>query len=229
MTATAFAGAFAAGLLSAFNACMLSMSPAVAAYFAGRKSGARAKTAAAAMALTLGLGSGLAIVGGIAGAAGDSFRISGPVWDRILGVVFLILGLGLTGVRLPVASPVRVIFFYARAESRRQDDGIVSGAFLLGLSLAFSPSPYSSPLLMAVLASAASSGAVLTGVVYAFLYGLGHGLPLALVALAAGRLHHNLSHLPWFRFAIKTAGLLMGVWGLYLLLRGDGDHRQHRH
>ena len=83
------------------------------------------------------------------------------------------------------------------------------GAFLFGILFGVVASPCSTPILAAIATIAAARGSVPQGALLLFVYGLGKGVPLLLLGLAAGSL-------PAMRSISRATGVLTKIGGAAL-------------
>ncbi len=143
----------------------------------------------------------LSILGGIAGYLGIFLNESfGKYWALIMGVIALLAaGLAFYGPRLKVR----------QLESLRKPG--VWGSFIYGII--YSLGTAVAPLLL-LLSFVAAKADVFYGLVLAFLFGIGRGLPFLLVGLFASSVS-KLAKLSWLR---KSIQIISGMALLYLSL-----------
>ena len=181
--------AFGGGLLAGFGPCVLPMMPAVFGYVTGSAAAGDAegqqpgyrRGLVLSGVFVLGMSAVFTLIGAAAGLLGHALLIAG--WaSYVVAFVCLVLGLHLLGlVRLPLDR-----FSIQAGRPRRAG---IPGAFVLGALFALVASPCSTPVLAVIATMAASEGDAAGGAVLLFLYGLGKGVPLLLIGLAAGSLH----------------------------------------
>jgi cytochrome c-type biogenesis protein len=180
--------AFGGGLLAGFGPCILPMMPAVFGYVTGSVAGSDGEKQQTGYrqglslsgAFVLGMSALFSVIGAAAGLLGHALLIAG--WaSYVLAFACLLLGLHLLGlIRLPVDR-----FSIQTVRPRRRG---IPGAFALGALFALVASPCSTPVLAVIATMAASERDAAGGAALLFLYGLGKGVPLLLIGLAAGSL-----------------------------------------
>jgi cytochrome c-type biogenesis protein len=187
----AFGIALVGGLVAGLGPCVLPMLPAVFGYITGTVAGHAAETddgvaPLRALALTgafvLGMSLVFTAIGVAAGAIGRALIVGSWAYYVVAGVC-LVLGLHMLGlISLPVDrlnAPLPV------QRPRRQ--GLI-GALLFGMLFGLVASPCSTPILAAIATIAAATGDPARGGALLFVYGIGKGVPLLLLGVAAGSL-----------------------------------------
>ncbi len=154
--------AFAGGLLTAANPCVIAMVPLMVAYVAGQQT----RSVARSFLLSLAFAIGLTIMFGILFLAtwvASSF-LRAEWWAYVAGGVCLLMGLHLLGaVNFRIPAPAGV---------QPRQKGLV-GAFLLGLLFGLVSLPCAGPVLLALLAVVPLKGAAF-GLTLLVPYSLGH-------------------------------------------------------
>ncbi len=170
--------AFAGGLLTSANPCVLVAAPLVVGFAGGTEAGRR-HPALLSGAFVLGLAGAFTLLGLAAALTGTLLGDVGWGWKAALGVVLLLVGLHLAGwVRwLPAPDPTRL--------RRFQGAGLL-GAFALGGLTGTLSAPCATPALAAVLTLVALQRRILWGGALLFAYALGHGLLLFLAGTSSG-------------------------------------------
>jgi cytochrome c-type biogenesis protein len=208
----AFAVAFAGGMVAGFGPCVLPMLPAVFGYVTGQVAetpGIPGRTTwlrglALAATFVLGMSLFFASIGALAAILGRAL-LAGAWAHYIVAAICLVLGLQMVGViDLPFDALNR---FVPNTHPERR--GFV-GAFLFGILFAVVASPCSTPILAAIATIAATRGSVPQGAALLFAYGLGKGVPLMLLGLAAGSL-------AVMRSISRATGVLTKVGGVALI------------
>ena len=93
------------------------------------------------------------------------------------------------------------------------------GAFLVGIIFAFGWTPCVGPVLAGILALAAQSGSLATGVLLLAVYALGLGLPFLALGLAFDRVAPLLARLRrWSRLIELLTGLLLVAMGVMIYM-----------
>lgn len=160
--------AFAGGLLTAANPCVLAMVPLMIGYVAGQERRGVGRSFLLSLTFALGLTITFAVLFLATWAASSVLRASW--WSYVAAAVCLLMGLHLIGLlRLHIPTPAGM------QPTRR---GFV-GALLLGLLFGLVSLPCAGPVLLALLAVVPLSGAAF-GAMLLLAYSLGHcGLVLA--------------------------------------------------
>ncbi|MGD8452636.1 MAG: cytochrome c biogenesis protein CcdA [Phycisphaerae bacterium] len=203
--------AFAGGLLTAANPCVLAMVPLMVAYVAGQ--GAQSKRHVAySFLLSLMFSIGLTITFGVMFLAtwAASSVLQASWWSYIAGAVCLLMGLHLLGV-LHVRIP-------APAGVRPAQKGFV-GALLLGLLFGLVSLPCAGPVLMVLLAIVPLHGMALGAVLLAA-YSLGHCGLILVGGTSMGLVQRMADSRDWQRgtdVLRRVAGLLIIAVGLWVL------------
>ncbi len=197
----------AGGVVTGLNPCCLSLYPAAAATCCATRDERLSRTFATAVAFAVGIALATTALGVLAAFAGRTLTSLGG-WSRyLIAGVPLVMGAQLLGwIRLPIGVSERKIL-------RR---GVVP-SFLTGLLLSLVLIPCGTPLLAAVLSYAAYRGSVPYGGMLLFLYGIGTGVPILLVATTAGGFAARFDGTAWQRWIESTAGMLLLALGLYIL------------
>lgn len=212
------AAIFAAGLLTFASPCVLPLMPIYLATIAGGRSGEKAqsrRTLSLAFAFTLGLGATFITLGALAASVGKlliTHRTAITVVSGALMVLFGLRSLGLLRIAL-LDRDVRPGLQRVRSASSHLGAGLFGAAFALGWS------PCIGPVLAAVLTyAAAHSETPWRGAGYLGVYAAGLGLPMLVLAGAAGQAGARLKPL---RRALpkleKLTGLAMAGIGLWTL------------
>jgi len=187
----AFGIALVGGLVAGLGPCVLPMLPAVFGYITGTVAGdvaeAHEKNAPLrALALTgifvLGMSLVFTAIGVVAGAIGRALIVGAWAYYVAAGVC-LVLGLQMLGL---IALPVDRLNALLPLQRPRQR-GLL-GALLFGMLFGLVATPCSTPILAAIATIAAASGDPVRGGVLLFVCGLGKGVPLLLLGVAAGSL-----------------------------------------
>lgn len=164
--------ALLAGVLTSFTPCSLSSIPLVIGYVGGV--GQRDTKRAFWLSVTFAAGAAVTFtaLGVIASLAGKLIGTSASWWYIILGALMILMALQTWGIFEIIPS------IYLISKNTRK--GFV-GAFIAGILGGIFSSPYSTPVLIALLAIVAGKGSILWGILLLLLYSIGHGI-LAIVA-----------------------------------------------
>ncbi len=195
LTALSFGIALLGGLIAGFGPCVLPMIPAIFGYLTRSISrgegddtrsvtvGSTRSVTARSLAITLvfvfGLATTSAAIGALAAGLGHAVLVGRwAYW--IVAAICLVMGLQLLGViQLDMSGLNRFV-------SRRPDAKGYHGAFAFGLVFGLVATPCSTPVLAVIATLAAATGDIPTGAGLLFVYGIGKGMPLLLVALFSG-------------------------------------------
>lgn len=202
------AAAFAGGLLTAANPCVLAMVPLMVGYVAGQESRGVGRSFLLSLTFSVGLTITFAILFFATWAASSVLKASW--WTLVAAAVCLLMGLHLVGllhVRIP-----------APAGLQPKRKGFI-GALLLGLLFGLVSLPCAGPVLLALLAVVPLSGAAF-GATLLVAYSLGHcGLVLA-GGTSMGLVQRLADSRGWTRSAEvlrRAAGVLILWVGVFLL------------
>lgn len=216
----------AGGLLTAFNPCCLPMYPAVLGFMGhsccrgetdkhrieSRPSGGMQTRIA--LVFVLGMAAATAMMGLITAALGWVFGRFDPLFQMLLALVPIVMGLSLLGL-LPIRLPTWHFQTLHDIDANRLKHALTAfgAGFLFSLAIA----PCATPILLGILTLVAMQGDLIWGGVLMFIYGLGTGLPLLLIGHGFERLQ------PWLATPRRQRGLrtisgllLLGV-GVYVL------------
>lgn len=205
--AVALPAALAAGFITGLNPCCLPMYPAAAATCCAVREEPKRRSVTSAIAFMLGLAVATTIMGVAAAAAGRRLSAVGGWLPYVVALIPIIAGMHFLGmIRIP--SP-RLPAVQARAGT----------AFLGGLLVSLVIAPCGTPLLASLLSYAAYDGSLLYGGLLLFVYGVGAGLPVLVLGLAAARLAARLDRCGVRLWVDRVTGALLLAMGLYLLWR----------
>ena len=211
-TFAAFGIAFLGGMVAGFGPCVLPMLPAVFGYVTGQVADtpgispgtAWRKGLALSATFVLGMSLLFASVGAAAALLGRALFVGAWAY-YVVAAICVVLGLQMLGViNLPFDALNRFL-----PNTRPERRGFV-GAFLFGILFGVVASPCSTPILAAIATIAAARGSVSQGALLLFVYGLGKGVPLMLLGLAAGSL-------TVMRSISRATGVLTKLGGVALI------------
>lgn len=217
---------YAAGLLTSFSPCAISLLPLTLAYLgtseedavggfsiAGNIKLVKSISYAAGLAITLAaFGLGAALLGQLFGSS--STNTFGNLPSLLAAAISFIMGLNLLGVvQFSFPSPgenSNILFFANKLPAYAQ-------AFVLGASSAVISSPCSSPVLSSLLAFVASSGRPAIGSIFLFIFSLGYATPVVAAGALSGAANtlYTSKGIPWINNTL--ASVLVG-FGTYSLL-----------
>ncbi len=196
------------GVVTGLNPCCLSLYPAAAATCCAARGERLSRTFWSATAFVLGIAFATTLLGVLAAIAGRAMTGVGG-WSRyVIAAVPLVMGLHLLGwIRLPIGI----------WDHQRTPRGGAVAPFVSGLLLSLVLVPCGTPLLASVLSYAAYKGSAAYGGVLLFLYGMGAGLPVLIVAMTAGGLAARLDGHGWRPWVDRAVGVALLGLGFYIL------------
>ncbi len=168
------AAAFLAGMFSFLSPCVLPLVPTYLAYLGGDQG----RPVRNALFFILGFSVIFILLGLPFTVLGGLLQNYKPVLARVGGVVLILFGLYMLGLKLPFLAQMRGVSYTG-------DTTKPWGAFLMGAALATAWLPCIGPILGGILTLTAMQG--FGGLVYLVAYTLGLAVPFFLVALFADR------------------------------------------
>ncbi len=212
-SALAALGCLLWGVISVlFSPCHLASIPLMVGYVAGQGKILVGKQAAGyALLFSLGLFISIAIVGFICTLLGRMLGDISPLWGIPIGLVCIVLGLSLAGVKACSLPSGHIGRFQMKGHS---------GAFLLGLGYGLLSGTCTFGFIAPILAMVTVQGEVVKGMTLISFFALGHCLPIMLAGCSAAFAQRILagkgmqSASLWVR---RLAGGLVALVGLYFL------------
>lgn len=203
---------FVGGLLTASNPCVLVMIPLMMSFVAGRKAGTAGigRSFIYSLIFVLGLSVTFVLLGMAAALAGKLYGNVSGVWNWLVVVVCLAMGLHLMGIwEFNIPAPLR---FNPKTKG-------ALGALILGLLFGFVSAPCAAPILVVLLTYLAGSGAsVLYGGFLLLVYALGHSVLVLIAGTSMGAARtlieskKTTTMLLWMR---RGAGAVIVLVGIY--------------
>lgn len=170
--------------------------------------------------LAAGFALGIAVVDAVLGAL---FGLVGFAVLRVLAQ-FLAVAYGLLGILLVVSglALLRIIHITipVLAPSPRPSRSFAS-SFVLGLPFGLSTCPACTPLLLPVVAAAATTADPVMGALLMFTFGLARGVPVVAAGTAAGLLAHLRRADAFVRWVERMGGVLLLAAALFFLYQGS--------
>jgi cytochrome c-type biogenesis protein len=211
---------FAAGLVTSVNPCMLGMASSILAFQNEEKSKSPVPiilTFMLSFAMTLTL---LGIVGSFFGDKVLQLnRQFGSSLYSIIAMVFVLIGLYIIGLRLHHILkflPFKIVAFYSKKVQKKKDEvHPLAKAYSLGTLFGLTPSPCTTPMIIAMLAYTTVTGSVLLGGILLFAYGIGHGIPFLVIGLMSGTFKRRGWVVRWHRLINKGIGIGLILVGLF--------------
>ena len=201
--------AFAGGLLTAANPCVLAMVPLMVGYVGGQKTHGVGRSFLLSLTFSVGLSTMFAILFVATFAASSVLKASW--WTYVAAAVCLIMGLHLLGaLKLKIPAPVGF-------KPKRR--GFI-GAFLLGILFGIVSLPCAGPVLAALLTVVPLMGAAFGGMLLVA-YSMGHCGLVLVGGTSVGLVQRMADSKGWNRgmdVTRRLAGGLIALVGLILLL-----------
>ncbi len=217
-----YTAAFATGLLSFLSPCVLPLIPAYFSFITGMSledltrggdQGVRRKLVLATLFYVLGFSVVFIAMGGAVSLMGHQLEEYKDIIRLFGGAILILFGVHLAGIlRIP-------LFDYEKKFHVQSRPLHILGVFLVGMAFGAGWSPCIGPLLGSILALAAGEGSVGKGMALLSVYSLGLAIPFLLLSVFIERMLSFIKKArEWIRFATVTAGVLMIVMGLLLVL-----------
>lgn len=211
------------GIGIAFTPCVLPMYPLISSIILGAGTArlSSRRVLVLSMVYVQGMAIAYTLLGMAVAAAGLQFQaaLQQPAVLIGLSALFVILALSMFGaftLQLPVALQTRLTLW-----SNRQRGGALPGVFIMGALAGLFCSPCTTAPLGAILLYIAQSGNLAAGAATLYLYALGMGIPLILVALFGHRLLPRGG--PWMQQVKEGLGFVILALPVFLLERILGD------
>lgn len=202
-----------AGFLTASNPCVLVTIPlmvgASGAYQGQDKS--YWKSIKFSLCFVGGISLSFTALGLVAGLLGDSVNLTGPVWSYVVAVICILMGLMFAEV---ITLSIKMPQVLTKPRTG------LWGAFVLGIMFGFVSTPCAVPILAVLLTLIASGGSPVYGGLLLFFYSLGHSLLILVAGGSIGVVQAYINNKGLTNVSLivrKIAGLLLVVFGLYLL------------
>ena len=212
--------AFLAGMVTIATPCILPILPPMLAGSIGHK--------LRPLMIVSGMAISFTLMGGLFSALGIASGLSGGIYRLLIG--FFIIGFGAimvdeeineTYVKYSTRFVNAVMKPFSSGTSKASGGGELRGAFLLGLSLGIIWIPCVGPILGVVLTYASVIDNVISGSLLLFVYSLGLGLPMLLIAYGGKFASSKVGALKNVYFAKKIAGWVLIITGIAIILGLD--------
>ena len=208
-------GCFLWGMVSVvLSPCHMASIPLIVSYVAGQEKGLHTRSAALyAAAFTIGLFITIAIVGIICSLLGRMLGDIGPWWTILVGVILIWVALDMMGVQACSISGSLM----ARLQMRG-----VGGALILGLAYGVLSGSCTFGFIAPILAIITIQQKIATGILFIFLFGIGHCIPIAVAGSSAALVRRILENSRfqkgglWFR---RIAGVAIAGLGGYFIIQ----------
>ncbi len=214
----ALVAVFLGGIITASNPCVLAMIPLMMSFVAGRKDERTGIGRAALFSLVfiLGLAVTFTALGMVAALAGKMYGDVSRIWNWIVAIVCVLMGLHLAGV---IAVPIPSLGSRIQPKTR----GFI-GALLLGLLFGLVSAPCAAPILIVLLTYLAGSGtSIAWGGLLLLIYALGHSVLILVAGTSMGAartLLENTKATRTLEYLRRAAGAVIVFVGIYFASRG---------
>lgn len=196
--------AFIAGLISIFSPCVLPLLPAIFAY-------STSKGPLRPLAIVLGLTISFTVMGVITSAFGSLFQHYLPYLSFFAGIIIILFGVTL------LFELGTFNIFGSFPGIGVKEKGLLGG-LLFGLSLGIIWIPCVGPILASILTLVAIEGDIVYGAFLLFIYSMGLGIPMLVIAYSANISSSVLSSIAKYdSYLKKGAGIVLIVVGLWML------------
>ena len=202
--------AFSAGLASILSPCVLPVVPIIV---TGRENESRFRPLliVAGLAVTF-------ILMGILSSIFGSFIAGKMVYlEKGAGILILVFGL----LMLADVNLFKYITVFNNISGNKPRTGGAIEGLILGLSLGLIWIPCVGPMLSSVLATVATSGKIVTGIILLSVYSAGFGIPMLIAGYAGSLFRDRFGGLKKFPGALRIVNAaVLVIFGLYILLHG---------
>ncbi|HUL74191.1 MAG TPA: cytochrome c biogenesis protein CcdA [Vicinamibacterales bacterium] len=215
--------AFGAGVLSFVSPCVLPLVPGYISYVSGvsfdqmqaadaaSRAATRRQMLITSLAFVLGFSLVFVSLGASATAIGHLLRHQKSIFEKIAGVIIVILGLHLAGI-----FRIKWLDKDTRVQTSSRPASPI-GAFVVGIAFAFGWTPCIGPILGGILAIAGSKNSVGQGVLLLAIYSAGLGIPFLVTSLAIDRFFVASKRIrPYYKAIEMAAGVLLVVLGVLI-------------
>lgn len=204
----------AAGLVVGIAPSSVPLMSVAAGFAAGQGAAVSGGRRMAGFWLSLGFALGVATVDAVLGAL---FGLAGfavlHVLASYLALAYAVLAVVLTVTGLALLRLIHIVIQVIRPSAK--PTGSLLGSYLLGLPFGLSTCPACTPLLLPVVAAAATTADPLMGAVLMATFGLARGVPIVVVGTAAGTLGHSRHTYQFTLWVERASGALLLAAALY--------------
>ena len=206
-------GCFFWGMISViFSPCHLASIPLIVGYVGGQQQILKPREAAYySIAFTLGLFITIAVIGTVCALLGRMLGDVGNYWQILIGAVLLWVALGMVG--FEKFSISGGLLYRLRLK------GLI-GALILGLAYGVLSGSCTFGFIAPILAIITIQQKLATGILFIFLFAIGHCLPIVVAGSSTAAVKGVLENSAWqgagnlFR---KGAGVVIGILGIYFV------------
>jgi cytochrome c biogenesis protein CcdA len=211
---------FSVGLLTSFNPCMLGMASSI---FAFKGESKNKSLFPIALTFMFSFTVTFTILGVVSIFFGDQVlkwtEQYEDLFHNFLGCLFLFIGFYVIGLRFHhflELLPFRVVTFYAKPEKKQQKPrNPIMKAYSLGTLFGLTPSPCTTPMIIAMIAFASMTGSLVKSTLLLLVYGIGHGTPFLIIGWLARVLKNTEWMVRWQKLLSKVIGVGLFLVGLY--------------
>jgi cytochrome c-type biogenesis protein len=204
--------AFTAGIISFISPCVLPLIPGYLSFISGvsmeemkgadKKSEALKKVSLNTLFFVLGFSFVFTAMGASATFVGEFLLSKLSLFNKIAGVIIILLGLHIMGVfRIPFLN-------YEKRFHTRSKPLSPLGSFVVGLAFAFGWTPCIGPILGGILALAANQDTMGKGIMLLSSYSLGLGIPFLVTAVSFNTF---LGVFGWVKKHFRTIEIISGL------------------
>ena len=213
-TLIAALGCFLWGMISVvFSPCHLASIPLIVAYVGGQQTLVKPREAGLySVAFTSGLFITIALIGIICALLGRMLGDVGNYWQILIGLVLVWVALGMLGVEKCSMSGSLLYRLNLRG---------IFGAFCLGLAYGVLSGSCTFGFIAPILAIITVQKQIATGILFIFLFALGHCLPIVVAGSSTAAVKKVMENSAWqgagnwFR---KGAGVVIVLLGVYFIV-----------
>ncbi|WP_445476257.1 cytochrome c biogenesis CcdA family protein [Methanococcoides methylutens] len=196
--------AFVAGMISIFSPCVLPLLPAIFAY-------STSKGPLRPLAIVLGLTISFTVMGVVTSAFGSLFQQYLLYLSFFAGLIIILFGVTL------IFELGTFHVFGSFSGIGIKEKGLLGG-LLLGMSLGIIWIPCVGPILASILTLVAIEGDIAYGAFLLFIYSMGLGIPMLVIAYSANISSSALSSMAKYdQYLKKGAGVILVIVGLWML------------
>jgi cytochrome c-type biogenesis protein len=214
---------FTAGLITSFNPCMLGMASSVISF---QNNTTKQGQTFIGFIFMLSFAIILTLLGYISSFFGEQLihfhQSFGSMLYLFIGILFIGLGSYIFGLRIkhllkPI--PIKFVAFYTKSKrgTPKKSSSPYLKAATLGSIFGVTPSPCTTPMILAMLGYSMMTGSALLGSLLLFAYGIGHGIPFLVMAWITGKIKRNRKMIRWNRLITKTMGVILVIFGIYFV------------
>ncbi|MDR6222823.1 cytochrome c biogenesis CcdA family protein [Methanococcoides alaskense] len=197
--------AFIAGVISILSPCVLPLLPVIFAY-------STSKGKLRPLAIVSGLSLSFVFMGIITSAFGSLFQQYLIYLTAFAGIIVILMGLTLL-------FDLGTFNSIGRFSGKQFKENGLMGGLLLGISLGIIWIPCVGPILASILSLVAIEGDLLYGAFLLFVYSMGLGIPMLVIAYSANISSSKLSMIAKYDMYLKKVVgfilIIVGVWMLY--------------